>query len=67
MTPLGNPVFAKVYSYTDCLALEAFYKGTLFDALTFLAKDAAEIEGSLWAIITPVSEGYRVELFREEE
>ena len=67
MTPLGNPVFTKVYSYTDCLALEAFYDGTLHDALTFLAKDAAGIESGLWSIITITMEGYRVELFKEEE
>lgn len=66
---MDRHVFSKTFSYTDCLALEG-YDGTLGEALIFLAKDnarAAEIEGSLWAVIMPTMEGYRVELFREEE
>lgn len=69
MSAWKSPVFSQTYNFTDCLAMEL--AGTLHYKLTTMAMGAAYASGiitsNLWPIITPTMDGYRVELFKEEE
>lgn len=66
---LDKKVFTQKYNFTDCLAMEINI--SLHHTLTTMTLGAAYAAGiidiNLWAIITPTTEGYRVDLFREEE
>ena len=68
MSPLGPPVFTKVYNYVECGQMPVTI--SLYHTLRILTMChacKARITARTWSIITPVPTGYRVELFVEED
>ena len=65
---LDDKVFSQTYNFTDCLAMKI--NVSLYYTLAIMTMGAAYasgiIDANLWAMITPTPEGYRVDLFKEE-